>query len=52
LDDVFAELDSYHSQKIRELVNDGLQVLVASPRADIASEWPMLKPLKGFGAKA
>ncbi|MCB5229134.1 MAG: DNA replication and repair protein RecF [Candidatus Cloacimonetes bacterium] len=52
LDDVFAELDSYHSQKIRDLVNDGLQVLVASPRADIASEWPMLKPLKGFGAKA
>jgi len=48
-DDIFAELDSYHSQKVQELTDSGHQVFVASPRPDVSDIWPALLPLKGFG---
>ena len=51
-DDIFAELDAEHSQMVRSLVDDGLQVFVASPKPDVAEIWPELTQLEGFGRSA
>lgn len=51
-DDIYAELDAEHSLKVRQFVDDGLQVFVASPRADVSRFWPGLNPVKGIGEVA
>ncbi|HOH78399.1 MAG TPA: DNA replication and repair protein RecF, partial [Candidatus Cloacimonadota bacterium] len=51
-DDIFAELDAFHSGKVRELTDTRDQIFVASPRPDVARNWPGLEALKGFGEGA
>lgn len=51
-DDIFAELDAEHSRMVKSLVNNGLQVFVASPKPDVAEIWPELTQLAGFGRGA
>jgi DNA replication and repair protein RecF len=51
-DDIFAELDAQHSMMVKSLVNNGLQVFVASPKPDVAEIWPELTQLAGFGRGA
>lgn len=51
-DDIFAELDSFHSARVRQLTDSGHQVFVASPRQDLINVWPELELLKGFGGCA
>lgn len=45
-DDIFAELDTEHTLRIRELVDYHYQVFIASPRADIIGVWNQLQQLK------
>lgn len=51
-DDIFAELDIRHSQRIRELTESRYQVFIASPKADIAGIWDDLTTLDYFGMEA
>jgi len=51
-DDIFAELDAFHSGRVKELTDTGDQIFVASPRQDVAANWPGLQALTGFGASA
>ena len=51
-DDIFAELDAEHSLMVKSLVDNGLQVFVASPKPDVAEIWPELEQLAGFGRTA
>jgi recombinational DNA repair ATPase RecF len=51
-DDIFAELDAFHSGKVRELTDTRDQIFVASPILDVARNWPGLEALKGFGEGA
>lgn len=41
-DDIFAELDTIHMQRIQELIDDKNQVFITSPRQDLALHWPKL----------
>ncbi len=45
-DDVFAELDRDHAHKIAEYVDYRYQVFIASPREDLAADWPGLQRLE------
>lgn len=38
-DDIFAELDSFHSLAIRNCINNRYQVFIASPKEEIAQIW-------------
>lgn len=51
-DDVFAELDIKHAQSIAEYVDYRYQIFIASPREDIAREWPGLQRLELEGLPA
>lgn len=45
-DDIFAELDSLHSQRIRDCIDNRYQVFIASPKEDVCAIWqgyPILK---------
>lgn len=44
-DDIFAELDSLHSQKIAALLGRGFQSIIASPKPEIKEIFPQLKPI-------
>lgn len=41
-DDIFAELDAIHMQRIQDLIDDKNQVFITSPRKDLAQHWPKL----------
>ena len=51
-DDIFAELDTFHSARVRDLTDPRDQIFVASPRSDVGANWLGLKVLKGFGESA
>ena len=38
-DDIFAELDTFHSQQIRNCINNRYQVFIASPKEDLCNIW-------------
>jgi len=38
-DDIFAELDSFHAQRIRDSIDSRYQVFIASPKDDVKSIW-------------
>ena len=38
-DDIFAELDTYHSLQIRNCINNHYQVFISSPKEDIRNIW-------------
>ncbi len=38
-DDIFAELDAFHSEAIRNCINNHYQVFIASPKEDICLIW-------------
>lgn len=44
-DDIFAELDSLHSQRIANLLGNGFQSIIASPKPEIREIFPQLKPI-------
>jgi DNA replication and repair protein RecF len=44
-DDIFAELDAKHTDRVRELVDYRYQVFIASPRTEIAKVWDRLERL-------
>ncbi|MDD4223185.1 MAG: DNA replication and repair protein RecF [Candidatus Cloacimonetes bacterium] len=44
-DDVFAELDKEHAHRIAEYVDYRYQIFIASPREELAAEWPDLQRL-------
>ncbi len=46
LDDVFAELDDLHTQRIRKLIDNRFQLFIASPRDSLSQEWPDLERLE------
>ncbi|MDD4310736.1 MAG: DNA replication and repair protein RecF [Candidatus Cloacimonetes bacterium] len=45
-DDIFAELDYYHSQSIRDCIDSRYQVFIASPKEDICNIWKGYQVLK------
>ena len=49
-DDIFAELDTYNSQQIRNCINNHYQVFISSPKEDIRNIWQdyPIKYLKGI----
>lgn len=45
-DDIFAELDSYHSHCIRDCIDSRYQVFIASPKEDVCNIWQGYQMLK------
>jgi DNA replication and repair protein RecF len=45
-DDIFAELDHRHSERIRELSSRDYQIFVASPKEDIQEIWGSMKTIR------
>ena len=45
-DDIFAELDHRHSERIRELSSRDYQIFVASPKEDIRNIWDSMKVIR------
>lgn len=45
-DDIFAELDLKHSQRIRDLSSERYQIFIASPKMDICRIWDDMVPIR------